>query len=137
LFITTTAAAVVLGVLFVPPQGIGLLAIYVAYVLLPAATVAGIVFHRGYWQAFFIGMAPCVFMLSAWIFMLQFQWFPSVWPFGPDMPNPFEGDPEQIVVAKTLFSIPLAAAGLGGTIAAGIRWWAMRIANSSEASAQN
>src|SRR5207244_1600187 len=36
---------------------LGLVAILILYALIPAATAAGIVYHRGYWQAFCIGVA--------------------------------------------------------------------------------
>jgi glucose-6-phosphate-specific signal transduction histidine kinase len=127
LFVTTTAAAVLFWALCAPPQWLGLLAIYLAYVLLPAATVAGIVFHRGYWQAFFIGIAPCIVIVSFWFFVAQFQWSSPFWPFGPDMPDPFNDDPDRIVYSKLLFAIPLSVATVSGLVAVGIRWWALSV----------
>ena len=55
LFIITTASALIFWALYAPPQWLGLLAIYLLYFVLASSAVSGIVFHRGYWQAFFMG----------------------------------------------------------------------------------
>jgi hypothetical protein len=64
LFIVTAICGVVLWMLIGEPDLIGMAAICVIYCLMPAVTIAGIVFHRGYWQAFFIGMARWVVAMT-------------------------------------------------------------------------
>jgi hypothetical protein len=121
LFIFTAAVAVLSGVFFAPPQWPGLLAIYLVYFLLPAATAAGILFHRGYRQAFFIGMVPWILMVLFWL-GVQAPWLPDPWPFNFDF---FLADPVQLVHDKLVLAVPLAIALANGLVAVGIRWWAI------------
>jgi hypothetical protein len=122
LFITTTAAAVLFWAFFVPPQWLGLWAICLMYILLPAAAVGGIVFHRGYWQAFFIGMAPWIVIVLFWGTAAQLPWSPVSWPFDSGL---FTGDPGQIISDKLVLAVPLVLAVASGLVAVGIRWWAL------------
>jgi len=126
LFFTTTTAAVLAWAFYAPPQWLGLMAIYLVYALLPAATIAGTVFHRGYWQAFFIGMAPCIVVYSFWIGVVQLQWSPPYWAL-PSMSDILSEDADQIIYMKLLLTIPLAIAATSGLVAVGIRWWALLI----------
>jgi hypothetical protein len=124
LFITTTTAAVLVWAFFAPPQGLGLLIIYLVYFLLPAATISGIVFHRGYWQAFFIGMAPWIVMVSVW-FAAQIPWAAPYWPFTNDIIELVFADSGEIIALKLNLAIPLVVALTSGLVAVGIRWWAL------------
>jgi hypothetical protein len=126
LFIATTASAALLWAFYAPPQWLGLIAIYLFYFLLPAVAVAGIVFHRGYRQAFFIGMAPWIAIVSFW---LNWSWQPNFWPpFG----EAWNLDPDQVVYDKLVLVIPLAVAVASGLVAVGIRWWALSLARKSD-----
>jgi hypothetical protein len=78
LFIVTTVTALLAWILFVPPGWMGMVVLYLIYTFLPAATIAGIVYHRGYRQAFFIGAAPWVAIVS-WTFLARAPFF-EIWP---------------------------------------------------------
>jgi hypothetical protein len=125
LFIATTAAAVLAWALFAPPQRLGLLVIYLVYSLLPAVTVSGIVFHRGYWQAFFIGMIPWISMVSFWAIVLEIQQSPAFWPYAGNLFDRFSATPDEIIVFKLMVAIPLVIAVASGLVGVGIRWWAI------------
>jgi hypothetical protein len=148
LFILTTIAAVLLWAFFVPPHALGLAVIHFFYCLLPAVTVAGVVFHRGHWRAFFIGVAS----------LTAAQWFSSVpdalfgtWAVNPaggsfGMPSGMFGpwsftefvvhsttmDDGAIIQSKFVFAIPLALTFIGGLVAVGVRWWSLAVSHPSD-----
>jgi hypothetical protein len=122
LFIATTAAAVLAWAFFAPPEWLGLWAIYLVYFLLPAVTVSGITFHRGYWQAFFIGMAPWAAMVSVCVAAQQIPWFPDAWPINV---NVFAAGADEIFQTKLLLAIPLLIAVASGLVGVGMRWWTL------------
>ena len=126
LFIATTASAVLLWAFYAPPQLLGLIVIYLIYFLLPAVAVAGIIYHRGYWQAFFIGMAPWIVIASFWV-NLQGPW-PNIWPIISDFWN---SDPDVVLSEKLMLGVPLAVAIASGLVSVGIRWWALTVERSS------
>src|SRR6476660_3640608 len=131
LFIATAVTAALVWIFYVPPQWLGLLAIYLIYALLPAAIVAGIVFHRGYWQAFFVGMAPWAVLV---IFCYTVQAFPFVavsWPFIGDL---WSSDPEQLFVDKALLAASIMLEIASGLVGIGIRWWAIKAQGQDRAS---
>lgn len=128
LFIATTASAVLFGVYFAPPQWLGLCVIYLVYLLLPAATVSGIVFHRGYPQAFFIGLAPWIVVISFWMMAMQISWVPNPWPF-----DEFSlANSDEVVARKLYLAIPLVIAMASGLVSVGVRWWAVSLKRSGE-----
>jgi hypothetical protein len=128
LFIATTAVAVLAWALFAPPQWLGLWAIYLVYMLVPSAVVAGIVFQRGYWQAFFVGMAPSVVLVFFWIISNVFPSYPP-WPLNE---SPWTADPDQLLVDKVLHTLALGLAVASGLVGVGIRWWALHVQRRSE-----
>jgi len=124
LFLMTTLVAVMAWAFFAPPQWLGLLVIWLIYGLLPAVTVSGIVFHRGYHQAFFVGMAPCVVVILFW-FLTQFYWpgiFGGVNSGIVDFLNTLDED--TTIYLKMLLAVPLTIAVASGFVGVGIRWWA-------------
>lgn len=118
LFIVTTSVALLAWILFVPPEWVGLLVLNVGYVLLPTATVAGIIYHHGYRRAFFVGMAT--WLTIAWLivflehgiegFLPAFLWRSSPW-------DQFE--------IKLILLIVLALAVASGFVSVAMRWWAL------------
>lgn len=131
LFIATTASAVTFWALFAPPQWLGLLAIHLLYFLLPALTISGIIFHRGYWRAFFIGMAPWIVMVSFWISTSGFQmWWPSPWQTFDEFP--FREDPDTIVYQKLHLAVPVIFAIASGLVGVGICRWALWLERQKE-----
>jgi|SRR5262245_36986840 len=133
LFVLTAICGVVLWMLFGEPHLIGMAAICVVYCLMPAVTLAGIVFHRGYWQAFFIGMAPWVVAMT----------FTTVLP-GPQFrgigTQPVFLDPpildflagtDQVLRRKVAVLATLFVAASSGLVAVAIRWWALRLQSKS------
>ena len=128
LFLMTTLAAVIAWVFFAPPQWLGLLLIWLVYALLPAVTISGIVFHRGYQQAFFVGMAPWVVMTSLW-FLAQFYspWLGSLIGFDSQILDFTSSnlDDDAMIYSKMILAIPLTIAVASGFVGIGIRWWAI------------
>jgi hypothetical protein len=109
LFILTAAVALLAWMFFAPPQWLGMLAIYLLCCLLPAAIVAGIIYHRGYWQAFFIGAASWVGLTWAWtvsgVPMLlggrSMLWPSAIDPFSEDIfMQFFSMDPDLLIYQK-------------------------------------
>ena len=127
LFLMTTLAAVIAWTFFAPPQWLGLLLIWLLYALLPAVTISGIVFHRGYHQAFFVGMAPWVVAVSLW-FLAQFYspWLGSLIGFNSQILD-FTSymDDDATIYLKMILAIPLTIAVASGFVGIGIRWWAV------------
>jgi hypothetical protein len=118
-----------------------MLAIYLLHCLLPAAIVAGIIYHRGYWQAFFIGAAAWLGMTWAWTVTgapLLVGTRPGLWPsiidpFADDIwMELFAGDADTLIYQKVQLGIPLAITLGSGLVAVGMRWWAFRTSPRSE-----
>jgi hypothetical protein len=124
LFLVTTVCAFSVWALFSPPQWLGLLALYVCHCLLAAAIIPGIVFHRGYWQAFFIGCAPAV--AYSWLghFFATYPMF-EPWPLDLDV---FLARIDDIVNEKLKLAMLLTLFGISGGAGVGIRWWALALA---------
>ena len=137
LFIVTGASAVMLWALYAPPQLFGLLAIYLLYFVLAASAVSGIVFHRGYWQAFFIGIVPwpvigSVMIVSQHIGGLPPFWFSDGSSFRASSYELVTIDSDQLITFKIFLSIPLLLGFASGAVAVVVRWWAMSLQQGSE-----
>ena len=135
LFILTAAVALLAWMFFAPPQWLGMLAIYLLHFLLPAAIVAGVIYHRGYWHAFFIGAASWVGFTWVWTFMGMPVWLGTtagLWPsvFDPSSEDIwtqlFATDADTLIYQKMQLGIPLAITLGSGLVAVGMRWWALR-----------
>ena len=124
LLIITAASAVMFWALFAPPQWLGLGAIYALYFLLAAAAVSGIVYHRGYWQAFFLGVMPwpTIGSIAVW-------WNTHLWPLSSNVQNMLDG---QVIALKSFLMIALLLAITSGLVSAGIRCWAMSLQRRSD-----
>ena len=112
---------------FAPPQWLGLLLIWLLFALLPAVTISGIVFHRGYHQAFFVGMAPWGVINSLW-FLGQFYspWLGGLSGFESQILDFTTNlDDDATIYLKMILAIPLTIAVASGFVGVGIRWWAL------------
>src|SRR5262245_9820826 len=118
LFIVTTGVALLAWILFVPPGWMGVWVLYAIYILLPAVTVSGMIYHRGYRQSFFIGMAPWVAILA--LMLLTRQAFTGFWPFDFS-PNRFD----DFLLFKLYLAGFLLFPVVSGFVAVGMRWWAL------------
>ena len=115
LFVLTTAVAVLVWILFTPPEWVGVLALIVIFSLIPAANLAGLIYHRGPWRAFFIGMTPTV-LICAWYMF----WMPMSGPrYGFGFNSPIE--------TKLALLFVLAIILGSGLVAMGVRWWDSQI----------
>lgn len=94
---------------FVLPGEIGLLFLLCGMLTVPSAVIAGILYFRGYPQAFAIGCVPPLLLLG--LFVLN---------EGPRMFR-LGGDLEGKVAVVVCFAIVLAA----GATSAGVRWLAV------------
>lgn len=123
LLLLTAAVAGLAWIFFAPPHWLGVLVLYFAYLMLPAVAVAGVVYHRGAWQAFFIGMLPWVVGITIFCWIMIVDDFPR---FGSgrifDWPN--GGDAEELILYKLYCTIPLSVTGASGFAAMGIWAWA-------------
>ena len=128
LFMITTVCAVLVWAVFSPPQWLGLLVLFVVYSLAPAVTVAGVVFHRGYWQAFFVGCAPAVVYTWWGHFMATYPTL-EAWPIDVSV---FSQQADEMVYEKMKLSLPLAIFGASGLVAVGMRWWALALTRDRE-----
>jgi hypothetical protein len=124
LFITTTVFAVILWVLFAPPTWVGALVLVAVFLLLLPLNIAGLIYHRGYWQAFFVGTAPWA-ALTAWY---------TLWIIdGRRAPFfPWPGRPDDVLEVKLTLFFALCFIALSGLMAVGVRWWANRAKTASE-----
>src|SRR4051812_46093961 len=107
LFAAVTVSAIVLWLLF--ESRFAPVAIYVAYFLLPPVAISGIVFHRGYHQAFFIGMAPWAVFVAIWTAATRSP------PVGltaitADFLDVTRGDPYSIMQIKIYLTFPFLIA---------------------------
>ena len=124
LFITTTIFAVIVWVMFVPPQWVGALVLFGVFLLLLPLNIAGLIYHRGYWQAFFVGTAPWA-ALTAWYMLWiidgrRAPYFP--WP----------GRPDDLLEVKLTLFFALCFIALSGLMAVGVRRWAIRVQAPAE-----
>jgi hypothetical protein len=117
LFIVTTVFAVIVWVLFAPPEWVGGLVLVASFLLLLPLNIAGLIYHRGYWRAFFVGTSPWA-ALTAWYVIWALDGRGS--PFWPSGPN-------NILAMKLTLFFALCFIALSGLTAVGVRWWAIRI----------
>jgi hypothetical protein len=124
LFLIMALAAGVAWVMFSPPQWAGLIVLYLIHLLLPAAVLAGIVYHRGAWQAFFIGCAPWIALLTFFLWI----WFVDDFPRfrRGDWFDVFDDDAIEVMQYKMYLATPLFLATISGLIAVGVWAWAAR-----------
>src|SRR5688572_32380827 len=128
LLLATAAVAVLVWVLFAPPQWVGMLAMFAVHLLIPPITVASVFFHRGYAQAFFIGVFPwgaaTLFCLSFYIHEIleDGDWL-DVFTFSIR--------PDDAIQAKLMLGPPLAIMLVSGLAAMAVRWWVIAPAGSS------
>ncbi|HUE74816.1 MAG TPA: hypothetical protein VMP01_28370 [Pirellulaceae bacterium] len=112
LFILTTAFAVLVWILFSPPEWVGVLVLTIIFALLPAANLAGLIYHSGAWRAFFVGTSPSVIVISWYAIMLNSggrrYWLPG----------------NSAIEMKLVLMFVLAIIIGSGLVAVGIRWWA-------------
>jgi hypothetical protein len=129
LFTLTTIAALLVWVFYVPPQWLGLFLLLLVYCLLPGAVVSGIVYCRGIWQAFFVGMAPWITLtLTSFVF----YWFTEYQYRAIPVPWPYNADVDSVFHIKSLLAVPLMIAPLSGLVGVCIRWWALRVRHSHD-----
>jgi hypothetical protein len=130
LFIVMSASAGLAWIFFAPPQWVGLLVLYLLYLMLPAATLAGVIYHRDGWRAFFIGCAPWVVGMTLWFWLAVFGNLPRIdFDFLGNFSN--SGD---MVVVKLFLAVPIVLTLLSGATAAGMRAWATYLHTQSSAS---
>src|SRR5262245_44071029 len=122
MFIAMTAVAVLAWALFAPPKWLGLLAISLIYLLFAQAKIAGIVYHRGHWQSFFIGMTPWVAVVLYAVALLSMSIALSGPPVNDDLFSLFTAAPDDLVFYKSTLAIPIFLAVVSGLVAVGIRW---------------
>jgi hypothetical protein len=134
LFIVTAASSLMLWALYVPPQWLGLLAIYLLYFVLAAAAVSGVVFHRGSWQAFFIGVVPWPAIGSLMIVAQHIGGCAPFWLFDRSLTG-IAGD--EMIVFKISLSIPLFIGIASGAVAVCVRWWAILLQQRSDQKASD
>ncbi len=120
LFIVTTGFAVLVWILFSPPEWVGVLVLSAIFLLLPAANLAGLIYHSGAWRAFFFGTLPSVVVTT---------WY-AIWtiPAGRSWPVL-----NSAIEAKLSLLFVLATIVASGLVAVAIRWWAIKIALPPEA----
>ncbi len=124
LFLLTAIAAGVVWVYFAPPQWAGLIVLYFIYFLLPAAVLAGIVYHRGPWQAFFIGCAPWAAAITFFMWVWIIDEMPRL--DLDDLLPRSSADSAEVMLFKFYISIPLAVTAASGLAAMLVRVWAVR-----------
>ena len=126
LMILTAAVAVIVWVLFAPPQIVGTLVLLGICLMVPTTVLSGIIYQRGYWRAFFIGAAPATaglfLSLSVFVFdaMEDGDWLEI-----------FVQDSNNAVEMKLALAPPLALIALSGLTGMAIRWWANRSASTA------
>ena len=97
---------------FVLPGEIGAIVLWSGLFLAPSAVVAGLLYFRGYGQAFAIGCIPPLLMLG-WFAMMEGD---DIWRRGPGRYD-FE--------AKFAIVMLMLVVMAGGGVAAGVRWLAV------------
>jgi hypothetical protein len=121
LLIVTTACAVIVWVLFAPPHAVGFLMMLAICFVLPPIVLAGIVYQRNYWRAFFIGAAPWTAALCLWLSFLLIDSLED----GDWIELPFIRADDAIEL-KLMAGPPLGIICASGLAAVAIRWWAIR-----------
>ena len=106
LLLAMLAAAVLTWFLFVLPSEIGVVLVACVFLVIPSAVLAGILYFRGYPQAFCIGCVPPLLILGL---VMLFDGPP--WRYGPN---------NAVQIKITLLVSQLVIIG-GGTAAAGVR----------------
>ena len=127
LFIATAVCGVVLWALYSKPDWVGFSAIYIVYCLMPAMVVSGIVYHRGYRQAFFVGMAPWVAIMAVVAIQpaSQRMGFSQV-PVEPPLIKFLSGT-NAALGQKTSLMLALLMAVASGLVAVAVRRWAISL----------
>jgi hypothetical protein len=100
------AVCVLTWLLFVLPGEIGVVLLTCLFVMLPSAVIAGILYFRGYPQAFAIGCVPPLLIIGC-VFLLE----GPPWRFGP-------GDTVEMKIAILVCNLLVCG---GGAAAAGVR----------------
>jgi energy-coupling factor transporter transmembrane protein EcfT len=115
--------AVLGAVFFSPPWWIGMLAILLAYLLLPATVLAGLLYHRGYWRALFVGMTPLAFTAIPSVLTMAMTGGLNI---GISLPG-YDWEHDQLwetLLVKLYYTPPLAACIVCGLVAVGARMFA-------------
>jgi hypothetical protein len=120
------AVAVCSWIIYGSPQWLGLFAIWLLYLLLPAATLAGIVFHRRDWRAFFVGLSPWVVAFSIWMFIVLIDEIRDLSDIVQLLDPGEYSDATEVIRIKSLLLIPLGLMILCGLCSVVIYWWAER-----------
>lgn len=126
LLVATAVVAVIVWVLFVPPHVVGALVMSLLCLLLPPAILAGLIYQRGYWRAFFVGAAPWTVVLCWWISYLLVD-------AGNEWIDLFLMDADDALEVKLVAGPPLAIVLASGLAAVAVRWWSNRRAPHSTA----
>ncbi|HZN35678.1 MAG TPA: hypothetical protein VFB80_17735 [Pirellulaceae bacterium] len=121
LFILTAAVAGLAWVFFAPPQWVGLMVLWLLYWLLPAAALAGIVYHRGAWQAFFIGTAPWAVGVAIFLWIWAID---DGWRLVRDGLQLIDEGTEELIQIKLMLGFPLFMAACSGALTVAIWAWA-------------
>lgn len=121
LLLLTTVVAVFVWVLFAPPHVVGALVMVGTCLLLPPVVVAGILFLRDYWRAFFIGAAPWTVVLLFGLGVVSIEWLDD-----GDWIELFVLSARDAIEVKLYAGPPLAIILCSGLSAAAIRWWSVR-----------
>jgi hypothetical protein len=129
LLLLTTACAVLVWVLFAPPQLAGALVMLALCLLLPPVVVAGILYQRSYWRAFFIGAAPWTAGMFFWLSYLILESLDD-----GDWLELFVMSSADAVEMKLYAGPPLGIILCSGLTAMAIRWWAARQGPAKEES---
>ena len=116
LLIATAAVAALVWVLFAPPHGAGAVVMLLACLALPAATVSGIVYGRGYWRSFLIGAAPAVAAMTVCLSLASIDILED-----GDWPELFVMDHRDAIECKMMLGPPLAIIIFSGLIGVGVR----------------
>jgi hypothetical protein len=111
LMLVMVGVCVLTWLFFVLPGEIGVVVLWSGLFLAPSAVVSGILYFRGYGQAFAIGCIPPLVMLG-WFAMMEGD---DLWRRGP-------GDDLEDKVAIVVLMLVIMA---GGGVAAGVRWLAV------------
>lgn len=124
LLILTVLVAVGAWILFVLPDDVALVVLVALNCIVPALVIPGIVYHRGYWRAFFIGAAPIVcaaflYVVLSFQNILQVVYAPNYYPqYGG-----LRGVEMQKVVLMASHVLGIAS----GLIAMIVRFWASKL----------
>ena len=121
LLLLTTMVAVIVWVLFAPPHVVGALVMLAICIFLPPMVLAGILYLRDYWRAFFIGAAPWAVVLAFGLGVLSIDMLED-----GDWLELFVLSANEAIQVKFYAGPPLAVILCSGLAAVAIRWWAVR-----------